>query len=138
MKTGKLLALFCLLLCATVASAHHSFAMFDMTRTVMLKGVITEYDWENPHTHFLIKVPPSAGKDLAGTWLVEGGAVNIMVRQGWKSDTFKPGDQATVVAHPMKDGSKAASLYYALLPGGKKLFHDVTRPNGDGPAAPQP
>lgn len=137
MKAGKILALCGLLLTATAAYAHHSFAMFDMTKTVTLQGVITEYDWENPHTHFLIKVPDSAGKETAGTWLVEGGAVNIMVRQGWRSNTFKPGDHATVVAHPMKDGSKAASLYYAVFPDGKKLFHDVARPGGGG-SAPQP
>jgi hypothetical protein len=138
-KIGNTLALACLLSGATVAYAHHSFAMFDMTKTVTLIGVVTEYDWENPHTHFLVKVPDSAGKELAGTWPVEGGAVNIMVRQGWSGKTFKAGDPIHVVAHPMKDGSKAASLYYVILPDGKKLFHDVARPNADGSvSSPQP
>ena len=114
--------------------------MFDMTKNVTLQGVVTEYDWENPHTHFLVKVPDSSGKELAGTWLVEGGAVNIMVRQGWTARSFKPGDPITVVAHPMKDGSKTASLFYAALPDGKRLYHDVARPNADGsaPLSPQP
>ena len=25
--------------------AHHSFAMFDMTKTVVLKGTVTEFQW---------------------------------------------------------------------------------------------
>ena len=116
---------------ASAALAHHSFAMFDMSKNVTYKGTVIEYHLENPHSHIIIKVPESEGS-LAGAWDIEGGAVNIMVRQGWTKTTYKAGDPITVVGHPMKDGSKAASLFYALLPNGKRLYHDIARPGVDG------
>jgi hypothetical protein len=135
LKATATLAL-CVLLFAAVASAHHSFAMFDMAKNVTFEGTVAEYNWENPHTHIIVKVPDSAGKATAGTWDIEGGAVNIMAKQGWTRTTYKAGDPIKVVGHPMKDGSKAASLFYAILPDGKRLYHDIARPNADGSAPP--
>ncbi|HEY4086307.1 MAG TPA: DUF6152 family protein [Bryobacteraceae bacterium] len=125
-----------MLCAASAALAHHSFAMFEMSKNVTYKGTVVEYHLENPHSHIIIEVPASEGKDLTGRWDIEGGAVNIMVKQGWTKTTYKPGDPVTVVGHPMKDGSKAASLFYAILPDGKRLYHDIARPNADGSAPP--
>jgi len=44
----------CLLLHSGVASAHHSFAMFDTDKFVTLKGTIKEVEWVNPHSWFWI------------------------------------------------------------------------------------
>ncbi len=118
---------------SVTAYAHHSFGMFDLQKNIYYVGTIVEYNWENPHTHIIVKVDPGA-KDAStvGTWDIEGGAINIMARQGWTRSTFKPGDKATIVAHPMKDGSKGASLFYAELPNGQKLYHDIARPQANG------
>lgn len=115
------------------AFAHHSFGMFDLQKDITYKGVVLEYNWENPHTHIIVKVEPGPGIDpsTVGTWDIEGGAVNIMARQGWNRATFKPGDHVTIIAHPMKDGSKGASLFYALLPNGQRLYHDIARPGNN-------
>src|SRR5215831_4614810 len=125
---------FALAMVAMMASprAHHSFAMFDMNKDVTYQGKVVEYRWLNPHTHIIIQVPATA-KDpsTAGTWDVEGGSTNIMTRQGWNRTTFKPGDTITVVGHPMKDGSKGVSLFYVVLPDGKRLYHDIARPKGE-------
>jgi hypothetical protein len=34
---------------ASPVAAHHSPAMFDMTKEVVLEGVVTEISWGNPH-----------------------------------------------------------------------------------------
>ena len=115
--------------------AHHSFAMFDMDKDVTYKGgVVTEYKWINPHTHITVEIKPGAGVDPAtvGTWDVEGGSTNIMGRQGWTRATFKAGDPITLVGHPMRDGSKGISLFYVIMPDGKRLYHDIARPKGEG------
>ena len=111
-------ALIAAMITAVMAPAgfgHHSFAMFELTKDVTYEGTMVEYRWENPHTHFIVKVE---GTDpaTAGTWDVEGGSTNIMGRQGWTRATLKPGDRVKLVAHPMKDGSKGASLFYAVMP----------------------
>jgi hypothetical protein len=114
--------------------------MFDMDKSITYKGVVLDYRWENPHSHIVIKVAPGAGVDAStvGTWDVEGASINIMGRQGWNRATYKAGDQITLVAHPMKDGSKGASLFYAIRPDGSHLYQDIARPKADGSApAPQ-
>ena len=114
------------------ALAHHSFAMFDMDKDVTYKGVVVEYKWINPHTHITVDIKPGQGVDPAtvGTWDVEGGSTNIMGRQGWTRATLKAGAPITLVGHPMKDGSKGISLFYAIMPDGKRLYHDIARPKG--------
>jgi hypothetical protein len=113
--------------------AHHSFAMFDMDKEVTYSGVVTEFKWVNPHVHITVDIKPGPSVDAVtiGTWDVEGGSTNIMGRQGWTRATFKPGDSITLVGHPMKDGSKGISLFYVILPDGKRLFHDIARPKGE-------
>ena len=72
------------LLTALPVFAHHSFAMFELTKDVTYEGTVLEYRWENPHTHVIVKVDPGAADPAtAGTWDIEGGATNIMGRQGW-------------------------------------------------------
>ena len=113
--------------------AHHSFSMFDMEKDVTYKGVVTEYKWVNPHVHITVDIKGAPGVEAAtvGTWDVEGGSTNIMGRQGWTRATFKYGDAITLVGHPMKDGSKGISLFYVILPDGKRLYHDIARPKGE-------
>src|SRR5262249_40110887 len=39
---------------ATPVSAHHSAAMFDTTKQVAIDGVVTKFDWRNPHVYMAI------------------------------------------------------------------------------------
>jgi len=41
--------------------AHHSFAMFDHTRTITVKGEVTKFQWTNPHALLELDVPGPAG-----------------------------------------------------------------------------
>jgi len=115
------------------AHAHHSFAMFDMDKEVTYRGVVADFKWVNPHVHITvdIKAGPNIDPATVGTWDVEGGSTNIMGRQGWTRVTFKAGDSITLVGHPMKDGSKGVSLFYVIMPDGKRLYHDIARPKGE-------
>src|SRR5215469_8701000 len=107
--------------------AHHSFAMFEMNKNVTYVGTVMEYNWENPHTHIIIKVEggPNVDPATVGTWDVEGGAVNIMARQGWNRASYKVGDPISVTGHPKPDGTR--------------MYHDIARPTADGkdPGHPQ-
>jgi hypothetical protein len=120
------------ILASVSLAAHHSFAMFQMDKDVTYSGVVTLWKWQNPHVHFTMYVRDTAGVDpqTVGTWDVEGGSVNIMARQGWTKASYKAGDPITIVGHPMKDGSKGISLFYAIRPDGTRLYHDIARPAG--------
>ena len=112
--------------------AHHSFSMFDMTKDVPYKGTVVEYRWVNPHVHVTLQVDADSGDpSTVGTWDIEGASTNIMARQGWTKASFRAGDKVTVIAHPLKDGSKGASMFYVILPEGKRLYQDIARPKAD-------
>ena len=87
----------------TPSIAHHSFAMFDRSRTVMLQGTVKEVQWANPHTWIQLLVSAEDSTSLA-EWSIEAGSPNMMVRQGWSSQTLKTGDKISLQAHPMLDG----------------------------------
>lgn len=111
------------LLAARPSLAHHSRTMFDLTKNVTYKGIVEDYQWQNPHSHIIITVGPEANEpSTVGTWNVEASSISIMVDQGWNRMTYKPGNTITVVAHPMKNGSKAALLFYAIKPDGTRLY----------------
>ena len=51
-----------LLLASVPMLGHHSFmSEFDLTKPVLLEGVITKVDWVNPHAAFYVDVINSNG-----------------------------------------------------------------------------
>jgi hypothetical protein len=101
------------------AAAHHSGAMFDMTRVVTISGTVQEFNWTNPHSSFKVLVPNAAG--IEDVWAVEMGGPNNLVREGWKRTTLKPGDKVTVTVRPLRDGVPGGSYVGIVLADGKSL-----------------
>ena len=123
-----------LLFAARPSLAHHSRAMFDMTKNTTYTGVVKEYRWQNPHSEIVITVGADAeDPSTVGTWDIEASSINIMVSEGWNPTTYKPGDPITVVAHPMKNGSKCALLFYAIKPDGTRLYRARHRYASEAP-----
>jgi hypothetical protein len=112
---------------AATAYAHHSFAMFDQSQQLTLKGTVREFQWTNPHAWIHLDVPNANG--VKDTWQVELNSPNNLKRQGWKSTSVKPGDQVTLVLNPLKDGSKGGLFVSVTLPDGSVLG-DPTRARG--------
>lgn len=107
------------LLLAASASAHHSFAMFDRSKEMTLVGVVAEFQWTNPHSWIELDVPNENG----GTdkWSIELNSPNNLSRQGWKSNSIKPGDKITVVIWPLRSGEKGGLFISLTLPDGQVL-----------------
>ena len=113
---------------ARPALAHHSRAMFDMTQNFTYRGVVKEYRWQNPHSHIVMTVGNDATEpSTVGTWDIEASSINLMVSRGWSPMTYKPGDLITVVAHPGKNGSRVALLFYAIKADGTRLYRATHR-----------
>ena len=113
-------------LMGSAAVAHHSFAMFDQTKQLPLKGTVVEFQWTNPHAFIQLEVADGAAKH---TWSVELNSPNNLKRQGWKSTSLKAGDAVTVVINPLRDGAKGGLFVAVTLPDGKVLG-DATRAGG--------
>lgn len=107
-----------LVACATAAQAHHSFAMFDMSKSVSFKGTVKELQWTNPHVWLELTVQE---KDGPMTYSFEGAAIAVLKRVGWTKDSIKAGDVVTVVGHPYKTGKPGGSIDHLILADGRKL-----------------
>ncbi len=110
----------------STVSAHHSFAMFDEVKEQIVVGVVTEFQWTNPHTWIEMDVTDTKG--VTKHWSIEGGSVLGLARQGWKRTTLKPGDKISVLIHPLKNGGPGGSLMGVVTADGKTLGEPLTPP----------
>jgi hypothetical protein len=104
---------------AAPATAHHSFAMFDMQKTVTVTGTIAEFKWTNPHSWMHVEIADASGK--VSTWAIEMTSPNNLVRVGWRRSSLKPGDKVSVDIHPLRNGKNGGSLVQVKLPDGTVL-----------------
>jgi hypothetical protein len=104
---------------ALPAYAHHSFAVYDHTRSVTLRGTVTKFQWTNPHGFIELDVTQPDG--TLKHWSIETTSINMMQRLGWRSNMIKTGDTVKVVAAPLLNGDPAALLLEVTLPDGKKM-----------------
>jgi hypothetical protein len=93
---------------ADPALAHHSFAMFDNTRTETITGTVYTFEWSNPHAWLWIDVDDGKGNDVK--WGFEAAAPSEMSRSGWNKRILTPGEKVTVEYRPLKDGRPGGSL----------------------------
>jgi len=106
--------------------------MFDMVKNITYRGIVEDYQWQNPHSHIVITVGAgTADRSTVGTWTVEASAIDVMTRRGWTATTYKPGDPITVVAHPNRDGSNPVLLFYAIKADGTRLYRATNRYPGE-------
>lgn len=101
------------------ALAHHSGAMFDSTKTAVISGTITEFNWVNPHSSFKVEVEGPDGKPQI--WAIEMNSPGNLIRTGWKRTTLKAGDKVTVTVRPLRDGKPGGSYMSIKLPDGTVL-----------------
>ena len=104
---------------AAAAYAHHSFAAYDMARSVTVQATVKEFRWGAPHSSVVLvcKLPNGEVRQLN---LVTG-APDIFVRQGISPKSLRPGDKVEATYHPNINGSAGGSLAELTLPDGRKF-----------------
>lgn len=114
-------ALVCVLLLGVVspASAHHSPAMFDMSRRVVLKGKVREFQWTNPHSYIQLLITDDGGNEKE--WNLEMGAPSYLYNNGWRPGTLKSGDNVVVTISPLKSGADGGLVVEVTMADGRKL-----------------
>ena len=120
---GKFVTAFVFILAISTTAlplvAHHGNAVYDDTKTIILKGTVTQWVWANPHCILHLDVIDDSGQVVS--WIVETENPTSMFNIGWSKTSFKPGDQVTVTALQVKNGKPIGRIVDALLPSGQKL-----------------
>jgi hypothetical protein len=110
------------LLCLSIMSffflapllAHHSTARYDLSKTLIIQGTVTEVIWQNPHV--ILVMNDTKGEEQA----FEAPSPTYIVSSGWTKDSIKVGEKVTVKANPPKNGQLPMYLVTITLPNGKE------------------
>jgi hypothetical protein len=108
-----------LLLVSGPVFAHHGRSNYDVTQNITLKGIVTEFEWQNPHALIHFDVTDENGK--VEKWVGETNSPNTLTRQGWTRNTVKVGDQITLIGHRVKGGSPYINFSKIIFADGKEL-----------------
>ena len=100
---------------AAPALAHHSFAMYDQTKTVTLTGVTYQYVAQANHAelHFYLIGPDgklAKGKDGKNVdYGIEMAGAAAVAQQGITAASFPAGTIFSAKVNPMRDGTSFGS-----------------------------
>jgi hypothetical protein len=110
---------------ALPAAAHHSFAMFDFSKTMTVKATVKEFRWTNPHVALLVEFSPQPGAP-SEVWSMELTSPGNLTRGGWTRHSFKPGDRVELVFNPLRDGKHGGAFDKAtFLDTGQVISSDL-------------
>jgi len=82
-------------------SAHHSaVAHFDTSQQIVLDGVVTDFQFVNPHGYFYFDVTSESGE--ISNWRCELAGATGLRRRGWTEELLVPGQRVTVNGSPAR------------------------------------
>ena len=108
--------------------AHHGAAIYDETKAVTVKGVVTDWLWANPHCLLEFDVKNDKGESVH--WTAEVSNPPDMIARGWSRKMFKPGDDVTVTMIVAKNGEPIGRIARIAVNG--KTFEGMGRVPGEG------
>jgi len=115
-------------LLAGSAIAHHSFAAYDMSRTVAADGTLKEFRWGAPHSSMVL-IYMENGKEKQMS--IVSGSPLMFSKQGLTPRDFKRGDKVNVTYHPNISGLPGGAMSTIRLPNGKS-FSDTEAARAGG------
>jgi hypothetical protein len=111
---------------ALPASAHHSFAIYDMQQNVEFRGVVDTVKFRNPHMSMTLTVTENGETKTIN--FVEGAPANMLARMGLTPELIPPGTEITAIGAPRHDNPDAWFLKAVILPDGTR-FNALQSPN---------
>ena len=115
-------------------SAHHSGSAYDQTKSVEVKGTVTQFQFVNPHAYVFFTVPDANGKPVP--WRCELQARMALSRLGWTQDTFTPGMKVTLKGAPGRNEANVCVLSSFVREDGREIStHEDLTKGGPTPMA---
>ena len=104
--------------------AHHSSAIYDKDREIVFEGVVTRFEWSNPHV--FIHVEGEADDRPLTVWQFETSNPSMMRSRGWDRNLLSPGDRIRIGGNPGHSRRKAIGLLTLLEKDGIDLLNEDT------------
>ncbi len=100
--------------------SHHSFAMYDLTKSRTMTGKLVRYIPGSNHAQLVFDVLDADGKPVLengkpARWGVETASAAALARQGVSPKTFPDGTIFTVTLHPLRDGRPFGAIAGLLI-----------------------
>jgi hypothetical protein len=105
--------------------------MYDRTVKTSIAGMVTAWEWTNPHCWLHVLVDDENG--TARLWTLEANSTGQMARGGWTADSVKAGDEVIVILNPIRDGTRAGRLGSVHFSDGRVLRR-ASDASGSGPS----
>ncbi len=114
---------------SSVASAHHSPAVFyKMEEKVTLSGKVTEFRMGNPHLRIYFDLVNADGE--TESWMAEGGSRTVLLRHNWTGNEIKGGDVISMTGNPSRDeNSNIIHVINIALADGREMFAEDLNPD---------
>jgi|CXWL01.1.fsa_nt_gi hypothetical protein len=124
--------------CVVPVQAHHSHAMFDGTREVLIEGSITGVRFANPHVYVQVRAARKDGVELnpPETWAIEMSTVQNQTQRGLTPTVLTYGATIAVKANPLFSGERSGNYTSVVMINGVRNASNGEdwKPSG-GPSA---
>jgi hypothetical protein len=130
------------------ALAHHSTGVFDVAKTIELRGTIVDFKLRNPHASLVVDAQMVTNGEPRGAvarWEIESETVSMLRTLGIDAQTFEPGDSITIRAWPHRDPAFRFAHAFAIvdafgaeyvMANSTRLFSPSLRAAASAPAEP--
>ena len=102
------------------SQAHHSFAIFDVDNKIQRSGILTKFEFRNPHVTMELAVQRDDGS--METWVVESGATRRWASFGLDASIATVGEAVTILGWPARDGSDVMVLSTIITERGTTVY----------------
>ncbi len=109
----------------SVAVAHHGAAAYDLSRTVLFTGRVTDFQFINPHVLIYWEVEGKDGNVVQ--WSGELTSPNRLARLEavkWHIEILKRNEMIEIGGSPAKNGAPAMWITRVIKANGAKLIGD--------------
>jgi len=98
---------------------HNNAAVFDTSKTILLKGTITKVELRNPHSSIYLDVKDAAGKIT--NWWVEMASIATLAKAGLDKDLIDLNQSYSMEVNVARDG-KAQAVGITLTSSDSKSY----------------
>ena len=99
------------------ASAHHAAPAVFTDEEIEIEGVVTEFNFVNPHVNIMLNVTDETGAETQ--WMVTGPAAPPMRRWGWTAETIQPGQLFRFAGKKSRTGAPMLLIESAEIQSGR-------------------